>query len=514
MTRSLAVAIGVVVLLFAGAAEAKIRVAVVAFEGDDNGAVQEVVTDLLDGDYSVSGTKAVNRTVDKLGLDANMSDKDLKKLANELEVDAILRGDLTKKGARKLLHVKVYLKGKKVRGFKVEFASVKSEKFKSALKDKIDEKLSGQEAAKKQVDEAPAEAAADEEDPIGGKKKGKKGAKTDMAAEKAALKTKSDAPAEEEATEKTENEDGKSDEEKQSGDEEDPEGKAKKKVASADADEEDVGGVSKSVTVEKSSGGRSANTVAFRLDVGPSISSRKLVFNSRVFEEAPKPYANNPVGGMRVGGELYPLAFANPHSFISGLGFAGHYDQTLKLNLESSVQIGTKFPVTQRNWSVGARFRIAFGSSARAPTVTLGGGYFHRNFSVNRSQLMTGNIIDLPDVLYKGYDPGIEFRIPIIKQVALMFGGQLLLVTDTGQIQQLNQYGQAKVTSGQGMAGLDIVIANRVGVKLAAEMAQFGFAFTGNGDQTFNRDKDPATPDVGGAADRYYGGSFTLGVLY
>jgi len=518
MTRSLAVAIGVVVLLFAGAAEAKIRVAVVAFEGDDNGAVQEVVTDLLDGEYTVSGTKAVNRTVDKLGLDANMSDKDLKKLANELEVDAILRGDLTKKGARKLLHVKVYLKGKKVRGFKVEFASVKSEKFKSALKDKIDEKLSGQEAAKKQVEEAPAEPAADEEDPIGGgkKTKGKKGAKTDMAAEKAALKTKTDAPAEEESTEKTEKseDEGKTDEEKQAGDEEDPAGKAKKKVASADADEEDVGGVAKSFTVEKSSGGRSANTVAFRIDLGPSASSRSLKFNSRVFEEAPKPYRNPLAGGMRVAGELYPLAFANPHSFISGLGFAGHYDQTLKLNLTSDIQMGTKFPVTQRNWSIGARFRIAFGSSARAPTVTLGGGYFQRNFSVNRTGLNMGNIIDLPDVLYKGYDPGLEFRIPIVKQVALMFGGQLLLVTDTGQIQQLNQYGQAKVTSGQGMAGLDIVIANRIGVKIVGEMAQFGFAFTGNGDQTFNRDKDPATPDVGGAADRYFGGSFTLGLLY
>jgi len=510
MTRSLAVAIGVVgLLLFAGTAEARIRVAVVAFEGDDSGAVQEVVTDLLDGDYSVSGTKAVNRTVDKLGLDANMSDKDLKKLANELEVDAILRGDLQKKGARKLLHVKVYLNGKKVRGFKVEFASVKSEKFKSALKDKIDEKLSGQESAKKKVEEAPAEPASDEEDPIGGSKKTKKTAKadkTDMKAEKAALKTKTDAP-EEESTEKA-------DKEEQAGDEEDPDKKAKKRTAAADVDDEDVGGVEKSVTIEKSSGGRAANTVAFRLDVGPSASSRQLKFSSRAFEEAPKPYQNAPVGGMRVAGELYPLAFGNPHSFISGFGFAGMYDQTLKLNLQSTAQPGTKFPVTQRHWSVGARFRIAFGSSARAPTVTLGGGYFHRNFRVDRSQLMTGNIIDLPNVLYKGFDPGLEFRIPIIKQVALLFGGQLLLVTDSGQIQQLNQYGRAKITSGQGMAGLDIVIANRIGVRLAGEMAQFGFAFTGNGDQTFNRDNDPATPDVGGAADRYYGGSFTLGVLY
>ena len=67
MGRSLAVLIGMVGLLIAaGTAEAKTKtkVAVIAFEGDDNGAVREVVTDLLDGDYSVSASKAVNRPID------------------------------------------------------------------------------------------------------------------------------------------------------------------------------------------------------------------------------------------------------------------------------------------------------------------------------------------------------------------------------------------------------------------------------------------------------------------
>jgi hypothetical protein len=525
MTRSLVVAIGVVGLLLSGSALAKPRVAVVAFEGDDSGAVQEVVTDLLDGDYTVSGAKAVNRTIDKLGLDSKLSDKDLKKLANELEVDAILRGDLQEKGTKKLLHVKVFLNGKKVRGFKVEFASIKSEKFKTALKDKIDEKLSGTEAKKKKADEASAEPATDEEDPIGGTKKTKKTAKADKAAEKAEKadkpekgdkKAKTEMADEESAdsAEKTEDKPASTDEAKPAG-EEDGEGetKAKKRTAAADVDEEDAGSIEKSVTIEKS-GGRAANRVAVRIDVGPSVSGRQLKFNSRAFEEAPKPFTNNPVGGMRVAGELYPLAFANPTSFLSGLGIAGHYDQTLKLNLQSTAQPGTKFPVTQKNWEIGARFRIAFGKGERAPTVTLGAGYFHRVFKVDRSLLMTGNIIDLPDVFYKGYDPGLEFRIPIIKQVAFLVGGQAVLVTDTGQIQQLNSYGRAKVTGGQGTAALDVVIAGRVALRISGEVAQFGFSFTGNGEQTFNRDNDPTTPDVGGAADRYYGGAATLAVLY
>jgi hypothetical protein len=511
MTRSLAVALGVVGLLLfaAGTSEAKVRVAVVAFEGDDNGALQEVVTDLLDGDYAVSGSKAVNRTLDKLGLDANLSDKDLKKLANELEVDAILRGDLQQKGARKLLHVKVYLNGKKVRGFKVEFASAKSEKFKTALKDKIDEKLAGTEPKKKKVEET-AEPVSDEEDPIGGKKT-KKTAKADKAAEKAAKKasdeetsdTSEEAAALKTAEDKPEGEEG-----------EDGEDAPKKTVASADVDDEDVGGIEKGVTIESSSGGRAPNRVAVRVEVGPSLSSRSLKFNSRAYEEAPKPYTNPGVGGMRVGGELYPLAFGNPKSFIAGLGFAGHYDQTLKLELQSTAQPGTKFPVEQKHWSVGMRFRIGLGGSAKAPTVTLAGDYFHRKFGVDRKALMEGNIIDLPDVFYQGFGTGLDFRVPIIKQVALLLGGQVYLVRNTGQIQQLYSYGQAKVTAGQAMAGLDIVIANRVGLRITGEMAQFGYKFSGNGELTYNRDLDPASKDVGGAADRYIGGAATLGVLY
>jgi hypothetical protein len=522
MTRSLAVTLGVVgLLLAAGTSEAKPRVAVVAFDGDDNGALQEVVTDLLDGDYTVSGSKSVNRTLDKLGLDANLSDKDLKKLANELEVDAILRGDLQQKGTRKLLHVKVYLNGKKVRGFKVEFASVKSEKFKTALKDKIDEKLAGSESTKKKKVEESAEAASDEEDPIGGKKtkKSAKAEKAEKAAAEKAEKTakKSKTASDEDSGETTDEAAAlKTAEDKPEGEQEadEDEDKPKKTVASADVDDEDVGGVEKSVTIERSSGGRAANRVAVRAEVGPSLSSRSLAFKSRAFEQAPKPYKNPGVGGMRVAGEIYPLAFGNPHSFLSGLGFAAHYDKTLKLELQSTAQPGTKFPVDQKHWSVGMRFRVGLGHSAKAPTVTLVGDYFHRKFAVDRTALMAGNIIDLPNVLYQGFDAGLEFRIPIIKQAALLLGGQAIFVRNTGDIQQLNSYGRAKVTAGQGMAGIDIVIANRVGLRITGELSQYGYDFTYNGELTYNRDLDPATKDVGGAADRYYGGAATLGVLY
>ena len=146
--------------------------------------------------------------------------------------------------------------------------------------------------------------------------------------------------------------------------------------------------------------------------------------------------------------------------------------------------------------------------------MTLSGGYMHRMFKVDRSQLAEGNIIDLPDVFYRGYDPGIEFRFPIVKAVALVFGGRGVFVTNTGEIQKGNQYGQAKVTGGEGHAGLDIVIGKRLAIRAVGEAAQLGFAFVGNGEMSNNRDGDPMTKDVGGAADRYIGGALTIAVLY
>ena len=242
--------------------------------------------------------------------------------------------------------------------------------------------------------------------------------------------------------------------------------------------------------------------------------TRSLKFTSRIYDQAPKGYSNSPVPGARLEAELFPFAFANPRSAVAGLGIAGELDQTLSLSLQSTAQLGTKFPVTERRYGIGLRYRIPFGASATAPSVTLGVGYGRRTFTVDRSALQSGNIIDLPDVDYVGYEPGLVFRIPFAPAVALLFGGHAILVTSAGPIQGNMEYGQAKVIGGQGMAGLDIVLGNRFAIRLAAEVAQLGFAFTGTGMMTNNRDGDPTTKDVGGAADRYIGGAATFAVLY
>ncbi|MEO8554051.1 MAG: hypothetical protein ABI678_28950, partial [Kofleriaceae bacterium] len=289
----------------------------------------------------------------------------------------------------------------------------------------------------------------------------------------------------------------------------------KKKVARADEDGETAGAdVEAHVDLAGSGSERGANRDGFRLDLGGSFHNRSLKFTSRNFPQAPKPFSQKTVPGARFGAEIYPLVFGNPYGVASGLGLGGMYDQTIGLKLTSSVQPGTQFPVSERRYSVGPRFRILFGRSQTAPAVTIGVGYMRHTYTVSRGGLSTGNTIDLPDVDYAGFNPSLEFRIPVVKQLALVFGGEGILLTSAGPIQNLDSYGQAKITGGSASVGIDVVLMKHVGFALRGEATQIGYAFTGNGALANNRDMDPSSKDIGGAADRYLGGSATIAILY
>jgi hypothetical protein len=220
------------------------------------------------------------------------------------------------------------------------------------------------------------------------------------------------------------------------------------------------------------------------------------------------------VPGARVEGELFPLAFMNPKSFISGLGLAGEYDRTLSLTLRTTAEPGIPVPTKQYHWSVGARVRIPFGKTATSPSVTLGADYGKRAFSPDRTQLAMSSSLDVPNTTYTSIQPGLAFRIPFIPQLA--FGGwaKAHLIQDAGPIQKLDQYGRASVFGITAQAGFDVVLGNRFAIRLVGEFAQFGFNFVGNGFRTTSLDGDPESKDIGGALDRSFGGAATLAVLY
>jgi hypothetical protein len=487
-----------------GIAAAKPKVAITDIDGDKNGEVGDVIVAAIDADVALISSNEVNRKIRKLHLDEDLSDKDAAKLASALEVDALVQPKLEGKGANRTIHFQLYLHGKKAKGFTVQFANLKSDKFKQALHDKMIEKIG--------ID--PADSADGDDKPAKGDKKKKK-------AKPAAEDDTADADDKPAKGDKKKKKAKPAAEDDADADGDDAKPKKKKKVAKSDDDSDDNDDGDVSVHARAGRGDSTAhmaNRPAIRFDTGVSAATRSLKFNSRggnFTDLGPQPYSNPIVPGARFELELFPLAFQNPLSAAAGLGLWFDYDRTLSLTLRSEATDGTSATAKadQQHYSVGAEYRLAVGSTAMAPTVTLGIGYGRRSFRAERGQL--GDVtLDLPDVDYHMVQPILELRVPVASSVALFLGGRGMIVTSAGSIVTAAQYGQAKVFGFEGSAGLDILLGNRFAIRLEGELAQVGYTFTGGGMMSNNRDNDPGTQDVFGATDRSVGGSATLAVLY
>jgi hypothetical protein len=513
-------------LVGAGAAFAGPKLALPAIEGDDSGAVREAVTEALDGkELSIVGTKETNRVVDKLKIElGDVTDKQAKKLQAELEADAVVLGTLGKDGGTKILRFKLYVNGKKAKGFSIQFSNPKSKKFKETLHNTMVEKLSVAG-----VDESKAKDKDKDTDKPKAKKKDKakengngdgdgEVAEDDKPKKKKKKKTIAEnGDGEDEPKKKKKR--AKKPEPKADGepDEGDPKPeKGDKETASLDGDEGGEGDDEGSITVRVRPK-HTANTNAVRVDVGVSASARSLTFTftPELASDGnePKPFRPGPVPGARVSGEIYPLAFGDPKAFAAGLGVAFHFDQVLSSKVQTTLEPDSVGRVKQQTYMVGARYRLALGKNPTSPTISVGAGYGRRTFVV-KSGLMDRNNLDLPDTDYKYIAPFLGTRIPFTANIALLVQGDAMLVQDAGPISRGDSYGRAKVFGFEAQGGLDIVLGNRFAVRLMFEMSQIGFAFTGGGDKANNRDMDPTTVDIGGALDRSLGGVGTLAFTY
>ena len=226
---------------------------------------------------------------DKLGLDAaDLGDKDLKKLSNEPDADAIVQAKPRARAARTRCTsaVRSRQEGQGLQD-RVGASSLTSAKFKQKLHDKMIEKLG--------TDGEEGRTIASSEPVRVVKKKPPE--------DDDAKPAKGDGDGDEDTTKKK----------KPADDDDDHPHKTKKKhVAHAGDDGDDGDGVTAHVDLSGGAAAHSANRVAVRLDVGGSATERSLTFTSRSYPEAPKGYKNTPVPGARAEGELYPLAFGNP----------------------------------------------------------------------------------------------------------------------------------------------------------------------------------------------------------
>ncbi len=464
------------------------KVALPAIDGDDSGDVREAVAEALDSkELSVLGAKETNRTLDKLKIDvADITEKQAKKLATELEANVVMAGTLGKEGKSKLLKFRVFINGKKVKSFSVTFSNPRSKKFKDAVHEKMVDKLA--------ATPPPAETIEEDDE----KKKPPKVAKVDDDKKKKKKKTKKPKP----------KADGEPDEEDET----------RKETATADEDEEEEEDAN-AIAVRLGKQQHAANRVAFRIDVGSSFSARSLTFTftpELAATNAPSPFKPGPVAGVRAEGEIFPLSFASPEAIYAGiLGVGFEVDQVVSSKVRTTLEPGATGVVKQFHFSVGPRVRFTLGNADIAPAITFGLSYGRRQFVVTGGFENRDMNLDLPDTDYSYIAPLVSGRVPLgTPNLALVAQTEIMLVKDAGRIADQDQYGRAKVFGIDAQGGLDIVLKRRLALRLLVEYTQIGFTFTGGGEKSRNRDLQPETVDIGGALDRSIGGVATLGVLY
>ena len=550
MTRALALICCAASILLSHTASARPKVALTQIEGDASGDVHEAVAEALEGkELSLIGSREVNRAVDKIGDISDLTEKDFKKLATELEADAIVAGKLDKVGTARTLKFRLYVHKKMAKGFTVSFKDAKSEKFRVMLHDKMLDKI-GVAGGGEDEDDARAarkKKADDDEDTLAGKdKKGKRAKGDDDDEARPGKKTRvakadeDDAkPARKKADAKADEDDAKPARKKADAEDARPAGddddarpkkasaeddgaprKAKKRVAAADDDTE----LEATATVT-SEPARGANRSGIRLDVGASIVQRSFKFNSANIPNKPRNVALPPGLGARVDGEFYPLAMSGSRGAAAGLGLGFEYGRVLSgIHLNATdPNNGMTFtvPVKQSHYEFGVRYRLAFGKTETSPTLTLGVGYGKQLFSTDLTKVAMDDVArnavrrDTPETEYTLIDPGLMFRLPVTRMVAFALGGHGMVITNAGPIQKATSYGRARVYGATGVAALDIVFGQHLGLRFSGEFTQVGFSFLGGATTLANTlDNDPARQDVGGLADRSLGGSATLSVMY
>ncbi len=510
-----AFAVAVVIVMSSAVAHAsKSKVVITPIESDSGGEVQKALGAALSGDdFSIVSTKETGKAVKSLALDDEPTDKDFAKLADALSAEVVVAGKLDGAGDGKMLRIKLYVKGKKSKKFSVQFGNPKSEKFKKTMHATLIDKIG---TINKSGEDEEAEPAAEPTKKKTAKKKKatEDAADEDDGASKKIAKTKKKKKGDDD----TATDDSTDDEVAVK-----PLAKKKKKKVASDDDAPD--GELEADSEEGSSlhlAPHAANKDAVRVDFGMGIAGRSLVFNSRTFTDGqgmPKAFKNAPVPTAHLTGELFPFAFQDPKGRAAGLGVWGEYDKTISLTLQSfqpATMTTIQAKAAQSHFSIGGGYRFAFNKTDVSPTVTIGINYTKSSYQIDRTAANAAMaVIDLPDTVYKAFEPQLSFRIPFASSVALIGTGKGMLITDAGQITKKEQYGQAQVLGFEANGGLDITFSNRFALRLVGSFMRVGYTFTkGSGDKANNRDGDPTTKDVFGAADQVYGGSATLGVFY
>jgi hypothetical protein len=548
--RRLALWITLGVCLVAGAGTAtaaKRRIVVIDFGGTQASKFQRDVESVLEKKHSVVPGDKYDATAKKLGA-TKPTAKNVAKVARRLNTDGVLIGFVKRKGARYELTLQLregksgeFVATVKVRARKAKLSASEQRTLKSELLAAIDDLPAVSDEGDDDDDDDVAEGDDDDDDDDDddvvakgkgkGKDKGGKGKGKDKGSNRKTFGDDDDDDDDVADDDDDDDDVASGDDDDDDADDDDDDDEKRVAALGEDDDDEvireddrrDSGGDSGGALVTDAQ--RADMAVRGRgLDIagGVSVIGRRLSFSvSEALENAPQGYRGSPVAGAYLTADLFPLAFSDKNTSITrNLGITGTIEQVLKIESRliytddtSGMEVEAVLPTTQARYGVGVVYRHNFGDSPTSPTLKAFIRYNKMKFSIDKAGVPADKV-DIPNTDYTFIDPGLGLRYPFSLKTALLLEGRFLLITDTGEMQQPEQYGSASVTGAEGDASIEYKVNPQLFVRVGGRFMSIGFAFDGNGALTTGRDGDDTTIDVGGARDTYYGGYGVAGYLF
>ena len=525
---ALVVVLAAWIVLIPGRAEAeRRRVVVLELEGPKGEKFHSGLVKLIKKSHTVVPVDKWNETAEELGA-TRVNDKDIKKVAKKLKIDAVVFGKVDKRRDEYILQLKVRSgKTGAIVGNRVDVKAEEAKVTGSVKTDLQDELLpviadmpsnrsggggggdegedEGEEDKPKGFGKKPKVVEEEEEEPAPKPKKVKKPDPDTVAA----LKPKKVVEEEEEEDDaplpKPKKVKPRPDPEAEEGEDD---GGRKKKVASSEDDETEEG-VEEEGEVEEldTAAALAPGERAVDLVAGLSLTRRTMKFN---FEsglgDAPAPYTGVPVAGGMIDATIYPLAIGHKRTGMAkNFGLTVMYDKVLRINSKQGEPPVT-LPTSQSRFALGAAFRYPLGKA----TVTAAVRYGKQAFTISAAGAVLPAV---PSVSYTVIDPMLGVKYQLGAKLVLNVNLGFMLISNTGAIQDNMSYGAATVSGIEGEAGIDYLITDKVFVRAAARFSTIGFTFKGTGDLSNNRDSD-AEQDVFGARDTSLGGAVTAGFLY
>jgi hypothetical protein len=258
------------------------------------------------------------------------------------------------------------------------------------------------------------------------------------------------------------------------------------------------------------SGGRPRWAPYFDLTVGATLTGRSFDFTPSSLPH----FSSGIVGGLRVDGTIYPLAFthARAHGVFAGLGIGGTVD--VPFWPASKGPDGLNYLTQELRVEGGLRWRfVLYKSVPRPELILLVGGGLHQFAIQKKTDPVSGIPTDVgpPDLSYAYGSAGLGFRLHFAEWALLWVAFNYHAVFDAGPAQTAEEYGPASTFGVRGQGGLDFFVYK--GIKLGAMgyYERFQLTFTGS-------DPPPAKPGNGEfaqrAVDQYFGGVLVLGYVF